>query len=73
MVFAPRILIALPAPGSPLDLEILSPEALPLSPLASVDSPDRTTAFVLTIEEVDPCLSRSSVKPSAVTTTSFKD
>ena len=67
MVLAPRIRILLPAPGSPLVRTTLSPAAFPLNALAMVGSPDLPTAWVLTIEDVDPCLSRLSVKPNAVT------
>ncbi len=70
IVLAPRILILLPAPGSPLVLATLNPAAFPLSALANVGSPDLTTDLVLTIEAVEPCLSLNSVNPSAVTTTS---
>ena len=55
IVFAPRILILLPAPGSPLVLATLTPAAFPLSAFANVVSPDLSTAAVLTIEYVDPC------------------
>ena len=40
MVFAPRIRILLPAPGSPLDLVTLKPAAFALNALAKVASPD---------------------------------
>ena len=40
MVLAPRMRILLPAPGSPLVLEILTPAAFPLKEFANVASPD---------------------------------
>ena len=55
IVFAPLILIVLPAPGSPLDLVILTPEAFPLRALTTVGSADRITSSVSITEDVDPC------------------
>ena len=70
IVFAPLILMVLPAPGSPFVLDILTPEAFPLSALTTVGSPDLNTDWVFTIEEVDPCWSFTTVKPKEVTITS---
>ena len=70
IVFAPLILIVLPAPGSPLDLVILTPEALPLKALTTVGSADRITSSAFTTDEVEPCWSLTAAKPKAVTTTS---
>ena len=55
IVLAPRILIVLPAPGSPFDLVILTPDAFPLKALITVASPERITDSVLKTEEVEPC------------------
>ena len=70
IVLAPRILIVLPAPGSPLDLVILTPEAFPLSAFTTVGSADLITSSEFITEDVDPCWSRTAANPSAVTTTS---
>ena len=70
MVFAPRIFIVLPAPGSPLDFVTLTPEAFPLNALITVFSADLITSSVFTTDEVEPCWSRTTEKPRAVTTTS---
>ena len=48
---------------------IFTPEALPLKELIIVASPDLKISFVLTKEEVDPCLSLFSVNPRAFITT----
>ena len=69
-MLAPRILIVLPAPGSPLDLVILTPEALPLKALTTVGSADLITSSELITLDVEPCWSRTAAKPKAVTTTS---
>ena len=55
IVLAPRILIVLPAPGSPLDLVILTPEAFPLSAFTTVGSADLITSSEFITEDVDPC------------------
>ena len=54
-MLAPRILIVLPAPGSPLDLVILTPEALPLKALTTVGSADLITSSELITLDVEPC------------------
>ena len=55
IVFAPRILIVLPAPGSPLDRVILTPDAFPLNALTTVGSADRITSSVSITDDVEPC------------------
>jgi len=55
IVLAPRILIVLPAPGSPLDLVILTPEAFPLRAFTTVGSADLITSSEFITEDVDPC------------------
>ena len=55
IVFAPRILIVLPAPGSPFDRVILTPDAFPLKALTTVGSADLITSSVAITDEVDPC------------------
>ncbi|GIS00185.1 MAG: hypothetical protein CM15mP102_10050 [Flavobacteriales bacterium] len=52
---APRILMVLPAPGSPFDLVILTPDALPLNAFTTVGSADLITSSAFITEEVDPC------------------
>ena len=70
IVLAPRILIVLPAPGSPLERVILTPEALPLNAFTTVGSADLITSSELITDEVEPCWSLTAAKPKAVTTTS---
>ena len=71
MVLAPRTLIEVDAPGSPataltITLDAFAAKALPIS-----DSPDRAISAAATETLEDPCSSRFSVKPKAVTTTAF--
>ena len=72
MVFDPLILIEVPEPASPLTALTWTLEALEAKELAKVDSPERVISAGVTETLVEPCLSLSVSKPSAVTETAFR-